>query len=80
MAQIKFSQLDGIKFDPENHAGVEIYINTLDGTLVFKDQEVSATPLSKLVGFENIDSVFLVERLVMVRDTRTFKMLSMMFP
>lgn len=60
MAQSKFSQLDGIKFDPENHAGVEIYVNTLNGTLVFKDQEVSATPLSKLVGFENIDAVFLV--------------------
>ena len=60
MAQSKFSQLDGIKFDPENHAGVEIYVNTLDGTLVFKDQEVSATSLSRLVGFENIDAVFLV--------------------
>ena len=60
MGQSKFSRLDGISFDPENYDNTQISINHLDGTLVFQDQEIPALKLAQLVGFENIDNVFLV--------------------
>jgi len=60
MGQSKFSKLDGVSFDPENYANTQITINHVDGTLVFQDEEIAALKLSQLVGFENIENVFLV--------------------
>ena len=59
MGQSKFSKLDGVSFDPENYANTQITINHVDGTLVFQDEEITALKLSQLVGFENIENVFL---------------------
>ena len=60
MGQSKYSRLDGISFDQENYANTKIYINHVDGTLVLQDQEIAALTLAQLVGFENIDNVFIV--------------------
>lgn len=60
MAQSKYTRLDGISFDPENYVGTQIHIDPLTGELRLQDQQVPSVTLSQLVGFENIESVYLV--------------------
>lgn len=59
MPQTKFSQFDGISFDPVN--ATDVKITTSSGEMVFYDEEITGgVTLSKLCGLENIGSVFIV--------------------